>query len=300
MRKSALLVIILVLGILLVAGCGPEGSDVDGKPKIVVGSKNFTEQLVVGYMVGLLMEDAGYPVDYQLRLGGSGLVHEALVNDEINVYVEYTGTGLMVMLEEDPISDPDETYARVKEAYAEKWNLTWLEPWGFNNTYTVAMREDVAADLGLVKISDLKDKAADLTFGATHEFIPRQDGLAGLQEHYGFEFKKAVGMDEGLMYSAVREKEVDAISAFATDGRIPAFELITLEDDLGYFPPYYAAPVVSGDLLEEDPEVATLLNQLAGKIDDATMAELNYKVDEDKLDPSAVAKQFLQDIGLIE
>ncbi len=300
MRKVVLLVAILALSVLLIAGCSPDEGNGAEKPKIIVGSKNFTEQLVVGHMVGLLMEDAGYPVEYQLRLGGSGLVHEALVEGEVNVYVEYTGTGLTVMLEEDPMSDPDETYARVKEAYKEKWNLVWLEPWGFNNTYTIAMRQDVAADLGIEKISDLKDKAGDLLIGATHEFIPRQDGLAGLQETYGFEFKEAKGMDEGLMYQAVRDGQVDAISAFATDGRIPAFELITLIDDLSYFPPYYAAPVVRGDLLEEDPEVATILNKLARKIDDAAMAQLNYQVDEDKEDPSAVAKKFLQDNGLIE
>ncbi|MFY9541211.1 MAG: glycine betaine ABC transporter substrate-binding protein, partial [Dethiobacteria bacterium] len=186
------------------------------------------------------------------------------------------------------------------ELYKEKWNLVWLEPWGFNNTYTITMHKDKAQELGVKKISDLKDKAADLVIGATHEFIPRQDGLAGLQETYGFEFKEAMGMDEGLMYQAVKEGELDVISAFATDGRIPAFELVNLEDDLAYFPPYYAAPVVRGDLLEEDPEVANILNKLAGKIDDATMAQLNYEVDENKKDPSAVAKQFLQENGYIE
>lgn len=300
MRKSLLLVAIMVLSLLLVTGCGPEGDDGAGKPKIIVSSKNFTEQLIVGNMVGLLMEDAGYPVDYKLRLGGTGLIHEALVNGEINVYIEYTGTALTVMLKEDPLSDPDEVYERVKEAYQEKWNLVWLEPWGFNNTYTVTMQREVARELGIEKISDLKDKAGDLVIGATQEFIPRPDGLAGLEEAYGFKFKEAKGMDPGLMYQALKEGEVDAISGFATDGRIPALDLINLVDDLGYFPPYYAAPVVRGDLLEKDPEIAEVLNKLAYKIDDTVMAELNYKVDGDKKDPAAVAKKFLQDNGFIE
>lgn len=291
---------IMVLSLLLVTGCGPEGDDGAGKPKIIVSSKNFTEQLIVGNMVGLLMEDAGYPVDYKLRLGGTGLVHEALVNGEINVYIEYTGTALTVMLKEDPLSDPDEVYERVKEAYQEKWNLVWLEPWGFNNTYTVTMQREVARELGIEKISDLKDKAGDLVIGATQEFIPRPDGLAGLEEAYGFKFKEAKGMDPGLMYQALKEGEVDAISGFATDGRIPALDLINLVDDLGYFPPYYAAPVVRGDLLEKDPGIAEVLNKLAYKIDDTVMAELNYKVDGDKKDPAAVAKKFLQDNGFIE
>lgn len=300
LRKSLLLVAIMVLSLLLVTGCGPEGDDGAGKPKIIVSSKNFTEQLIVGNMVGLLMEDAGYPVDYKLRLGGTGLVHEALVNGEINVYIEYTGTALTVMLKEDPLSDPDEVYERVKEAYQEKWNLVWLEPWGFNNTYTVTMQREVARELGIEKISDLKDKAGDLVIGATQEFIPRPDGLAGLEEAYGFKFKEAKGMDPGLMYQALKEGEVDAISGFATDGRIPALDLINLVDDLGYFPPYYAAPVVRGDLLEKDPGIAEVLNKLAYKIDDTVMAELNYKVDGDKKDPAAVAKKFLQDNGFIE
>lgn len=300
LHKSLLLVAIMVLSLLLVTGCGPEGDDGAGKPKIIVSSKNFTEQLIVGNMVGLLMEDAGYPVDYKLRLGGTGLVHEALVNGEINVYIEYTGTALTVMLKEDPLSDPDEVYERVKEAYQEKWNLVWLEPWGFNNTYTVTMQREVARELGIEKISDLKDKAGDLVIGATQEFIPRPDGLAGLEEAYGFKFKEAKGMDPGLMYQALKEGEVDAISGFATDGRIPALDLINLVDDLGYFPPYYAAPVVRGDLLEKDPEIAEVLNKLAYKIDDTVMAELNYKVDGDKKDPAAVAKKFLQDNGFIE
>lgn len=300
LRKSLLLVAIMVLSLLLVTGCGPEGDDGAGKPKIIVSSKNFTEQLIVGNMVGLLMEDAGYPVDYKLRLGGTGLIHEALVNGEINVYIEYTGTALTVMLKEDPLSDPDEVYERVKEAYQEKWNLVWLEPWGFNNTYTVTMRREVARELGIEKISDLKDKAGDLVIGATQEFIPRPDGLAGLEEAYGFKFKEAKGMDPGLMYQALKEGEVDAISGFATDGRIPALDLINLVDDLGYFPPYYAAPVVRGDLLEKDPGIAEVLNKLAYKIDDTVMAELNYKVDGDKKDPAAVAKKFLQDNGFIE
>lgn len=291
---------IMVLSLLLVTGCGPEGDDGAGKPKIIVSSKNYTEQLIVGNMVGLLMEDAGYPVDYKLRLGGTGLIHEALVNGEINVYIEYTGTALTVMLKEDPLSDPDEVYERVKEAYQEKWNLVWLEPWGFNNTYTVTMQREVARELGIEKISDLKDKAGDLVIGATQEFIPRPDGLAGLEEAYGFKFKEAKGMDPGLMYQALKEGEVDAISGFATDGRIPALDLINLVDDLGYFPPYYAAPVVRGDLLEKDPGIAEVLNKLAYKIDDTVMAELNYKVDGDKKDPAAVAKKFLQDNGFIE
>jgi osmoprotectant transport system substrate-binding protein len=312
-RRFLWLVVVLMIGLLLVAGCGgsapaPTEPAGDGsgeqtepveKPKIIVGSKNFTEQLIAGEMVALLFEDAGYPVERKMRLGGTGLVHESLVNGEINVYVEYTGTGLTALLKEEPMFDPQAVYDRVKAAYKEKWNLVWLEPWGFNNTYTITMSKAKAEELGVSKISDLKGKAENMIIGATQEFIPRADGLAGLQEKYGFKFKEAKGMDSGVMYEALKEGNVDAISGFATDGRIPAFNFINLEDDLSYFPPYFAAPVVSGALLEQDPAVADILNKLANKIDDATMGALNYDVDGNKKEPIDVARKFLQDNGLI-
>lgn len=306
MKKIILVLLVMTLSLALLVGCGDTGTPApdgggqeEAKPEIVVGSKNFTEQLLVGYMVGALMEDEGYPVNYKLRLGGTGLVHESLVNGDVNVYVEYTGTGLIAILGEDVMSDPDAVYDVVKEKYLEEYNLVWLEPWGFNNTYTITMRQDEADELGVSKISDLKDKAGDLVIGATQEFIPRSDGLAGLQDMYGFKFKNALGMDSGLMYQALQEKKVNAISGFATDGRIPAFGFINLEDDLNYFPPYYAAPVVRADLLEQDPAIADVLNKLAGQLDDTTMANLNYEVDGDKKDPEDVAIQFLKDKGLI-
>ncbi|WP_227764456.1 glycine betaine ABC transporter substrate-binding protein [Zhaonella formicivorans] len=308
MNKFWVKIIVLLLSITLLAGCASSGTktgDTAGdksavKPKVIVGAKNFTEQLILGNMVGLLLQDAGYPVELKLRLGGTGLVHESLVNGDINVYVEYTGTGLTALLKEAPMTDPQAVYDKVKAAYKEKWNLEWLEPWGFNNTYTITMRRADAEKLGIEKISDLKEKATNMVIGATQEFIPRADGLEGLQQKYGFRFKEAKGMDSGLMYQALKEGKVDAISGFATDGRIPAFDFVNLVDDLAYFPPYFAAPVVRGDLLEKDPGIADTLNKLAGKLDDNTMAKLNYQVDGDKKDPAEVAKQFLKEQGFIK
>lgn len=309
MRKIMSILVVLVSVGLLLTGCGsntPSTSKGGGtsttpeKPKIVVGSKNFTEQLIAGNMVGAILQDAGYPVELKLRLGGSGLVHEALVKGDINVYVEYTGTGLTTMLKEQPMTDPNAVFDKVKAGYKEKWNLVWLDSWGFNNTYTVTMRKADADKLGIKKISDLKDKAGTMVIGATQEFIPRPDGLNGLQKTYDFKFKEAKGMDSGLMYEALKEGKVDAISAFATDGRTPAFNFVNLVDDKNYFPPYFAAPVVNGDLLKKDPNVATVLNKLAGKLDDLTMAKLNYQVDGDKKDPADVAKQYLKSQGLIK
>jgi len=293
----------LVFVALLALVCAPAGvlgapSRIQ-KPLVVVGSKRFTEQYIVGHLVAELAQAAGYPVERKLGLGGTVVVHEALVRGEINVYVEYTGTGLLAQLKEAVRTDPEEVYKIVHDEYLRRWGLVWLKPWGFNNTYALAMREDMARRLGIRRISDLRGKASELVLGATHEFIARPDGLPGLERTYGIKFKEVRGMDPGLMYPAVAAGHVDIISAFATDGRIAALKLYILEDDLRFFPPYYAAPVVRKDLVDRSPEIVLVLNRLAGKIDNATMAKLNAEVDEKKREPQEVARQFLRDLRLL-
>lgn len=270
------------------------------KPTITVGSKNFTEQLIVGNMVATLLEDAGYPVERKLNLGGTAVVHQAVVSGEVDTYLEYTGTGLTALLKLPVETDPQKTYDIVKSEYEKQFKATWLKPWGFNNTYALTMRQDRANELGIKKVSDLKDKAGSLTFGATQEFITRPDGLPGIEKTYGLKFKEAKGMDFGVMYQAADAKQVDVISAFATDGRIPGLKLLPLDDDLKFFPPYFAAPVIRQDTLQKSPEIADLLNKLAGKVDDKTMAQLNLQVDQDKKEPADVAKAFLKQQNLIK
>jgi glycine betaine/choline ABC-type transport system substrate-binding protein len=270
------------------------------KPFIVVGSKGFTEQLVLGNIVALMMEDHGFKVDRKIGLGGTVICHEALVRGDINVYVEYTGTGLTAILKKPVVKDPEEVYRIVKKDYEEKFKLTWLKPWGFNNTYCIVMRKDDAERLKIKKISDLKPVAKDLIFGATIEFMARPDGVPGLTKLYDLKFKDQKGMDPGLVYKAIAEKQVGVISGFATDGRIPAFDLVVLDDDLKFFPPYYAAPVVRLDLLAKAAQVADLLNRLAGKISNIDMATMNYSVDGKKLEAETVAKEYLKNNGLIK
>lgn len=299
MRKTWIRALVLVLVLLLAAaGCG--GKQAAQKPKIVVGSKQFTEQQILGEMVAALLEDAGYPVERKIGLGGTGVVHQALVSGDVNVYVEYTGTGLTAILKLPVMTDPDQVYEKVKEEYKAKWDLHWLKPWGFNNTYCITIRKEDADKLGVKTISDLVPHAGQMVFACTHEFATRPDGLPGLEKAYGIKFKEVKSMDPGLMYQAIAEKQVDAIGAFATDGRIPALGLFNLVDDKHYFPPYYAAPVVRGDLLKKAPEVADILNKLAGAIDDATMAQLNLQVDQQKKAPADVARSFLKERGLIK
>lgn len=218
------------------------GAYAQDKPEVKVGSKDFTEQIVVAEMEGLLLEAAGYKVDRKLNLGGTAVVHEALKSGEIDTYVEYTGTGLLAILKMDlPAATPgaeaaspmasgtptagmgkDAVYDIVAREYKDQFNLVWLDPWGFNNTYALAVTQETATELGISKVSDLVGKEGDLTFGATQEFLTRPDGLPGIQEAYGLDFGDERGMDPGLVYQAVDSGDVDIISAFATDGRIPS------------------------------------------------------------------------------
>jgi glycine betaine/choline ABC-type transport system substrate-binding protein len=271
-----------------------------GQEKVVVGSKGFTEQVILGNMVSLLLESNGFKVDRKVGLGGTVICHEALVRGDISVYVEYTGTGLTAILKKAVLKDPEEVYQVVKKDYEDKFKLTWLKPWGFNNTYCIVMRKADADRLKVKKISDLKPLAGDLVFGGTIEFLARPDGVPGLVKHYELKFKDQKGMDPGLVYKAIAENQVNVISGFATDGRIPAFNLVVLEDDMKFFPPYFAAPVVRMDLLTKAPKMAEVLNQLAGKISDDAMAALNYAVDGKKQDAETVAKEFLKGQGLIK
>jgi len=303
--------LVAVFGLLL--GTVATAAAQDDKPSVAVGSKQFTEQLILGEMLALLLEDAGYPVERQLGLAGTDVVHQALVNSEVDTYVEYTGTGLLAILNMSlptgtpsagaaatPMAGADAVYDIVKKEYGEQLNVAWLDPLGFNNTYTLALTEERAAELGVKTISDLIAVSGDLTFGGTQEFLTRPDGLPGLMETYqGLKFADAQGFDPGLVYQAVDSGNVDVISAFATDGRIPALGLVTLEDDLGFFPPYYAAPVVRQELLDEDPAVGEVLNSMAGLLDDETMAGLNAQVDVDGKEPEDVARTFLEEQGLI-
>jgi len=299
MRRIGMILVMTVVCVVLISVFFQEAKGQE-KPVIIVGSKGFTEQTIVGNMVALLMENNGFKVDRKIGLGGTVICHEAIVRGDINVYVEYTGTGLTAILKKPAVKDPDEAYQIVKKEYEEKFKLTWLKPWGFNNTYCIVMRKADADRLKAKKVSDLKPYAKDLIFGATIEFLARPDGVPGLTKFYDLKFKDQKGMDPGLVYKAIAENQVDVISGFATDGRIPAFNLVVLEDDLKFFPPYYAAPVVRDDLLAKTPQVADILNKLAGKISDTTMATLNYTVDGKKQPAEEVARDFLKSLNLIK
>jgi osmoprotectant transport system substrate-binding protein len=284
----------LFAGALLVAGA-TQAQD------IVVGGKNFTEQQILSAMTAQLLEANGFDVDNRAGMG-SAAVRQAMENGQIDTYWEYTGTSLITYNKIEEKLDAQATYDRVKELDAEK-GIVWLNPSEANNTYALAMRKDQAEELGISTISDLAERVNtenDLTLASNAEWYARPDGLKPLQETYGFEFDRSdvKRMDSGLVYEALRNGDVDVGLVFATDGRIPAFDFVTLEDDMDYFPSYALAPVVRDEVLEANPQVGELLNELSAKLDDETMAQLNAKVDVDQVSIENVAAEFLQQSGL--
>jgi osmoprotectant transport system substrate-binding protein len=270
--------------------------------EIVVGGKNFTEQQLMAEMTAQLLEAKGFDVDRRAGLGSAAL-RQAQENGQVDVYWEYTGTSLITYNKVEEKLSPEETYERVKELDAEK-GLVWLEPSEANNTYALAMNRDEAEEMGISTISDLAEKingGEELTFASNAEFYARPDGLAPLQEMYEFEFGRAnvSRMDSGLTYQALQQNEVDVALVFATDGRIPAFDFVVLEDDKGFFPAYSLTPVVRKEVLDEHPELADHLNALSEKLDDSVMAALNASVDVERKTIEEVSRNFLQEQGLI-
>lgn len=268
--------------------------------EIRIGTKNFTEQFILGELMAQMIEaHTSLNVKRVFNLGGTVICHEALTRGDIDLYPEYTGTGLTAILKERVPEEPAKVLDLVREAYVERFSCVWLSPFGFNNTYAITVRRAEAERNKWKSISDLREGAADLTAGFTSEFIERPDGYPGLRTAYGFVFGDARDMGPELMYQAAAQGDVDVICAFATDGRIPAYELQVLTDDRTFFPPYHAAPVVRRQTLNAFPELRNVLGQLAGALDDETMQRLNYEVDEKKRAPADVARDFLRSRNLV-
>jgi osmoprotectant transport system permease protein len=247
----------------------------------------------------LIEENTDIEVERKLNLGGSSIAFNALKAGGIDMYVEYTGTALVNILGKESTSDKDIAYNRVKEEFEKNYGLTWLEPLGFNNTYTLAVKQETAVKYNLNSFSDLAKVSGELRLGSTMEFLNREDGYLGLQKDYNMNFKDTKGIDGGLRYTSIQSNESDVIDAFSTDGLIEGFKLKVLEDDKHFFPPYDAVPVVREDTLEKYPELKPLINKLAGVLTEEKMRSLNYKVDEENMDPDAVAREFLKENNLI-
>lgn len=268
---------------------------------ITVGSKDYTEQVVLGNMVSDLIEaHTDISVNRQIELGGTQVCYTALKSGEIDMYIEYSGTAYGDLLKYPPISDVQEVYDTVKKDLKDKFGIDTLKQMSFNNTYTLAITQDTSAKYHLKSISDLAKVAPNLVSGTTFEFLNREDGLPGVKKIYGFDFKDSKALDSSPRYIALNNGDVDVIDAFSTDGLLKKFGLVTLEDDKNFFPPYYAIPIIAEDVLEKFPEIEPLMDQLGTALTNDVMQELNYKVDELQERPEDVAHDFLVEQGLID
>lgn len=296
---------------------------VSAQEPIVIGSKDFTEQLILGEMYALLLENAGLPVEKQLNLGGTQVAQEALVAGEIDLYPEYTGTGLTVVLgmaidavasatpvggmpegAATPGTDGDDidqrVYDVVSQGYMEQFDLVWLDESAFNNTQALAVKRAFSEERGVTTISELADIAGELTIVAPSDFVERPDGLQGLHEFYDMKFGNVLSVAPGIRYQALEEDQAQVVLAFGTDGQISGLDLVLLEDDKSLWPPYHVAPVVRADTLNDNPGIADALNPIAPLLTDEVMSGLNWQVDgPDGLEPDEVARTFLEEQGLI-
>jgi osmoprotectant transport system substrate-binding protein len=295
-RREQIIFILLILLLLLpVAGCEQHAN------RIVVGSKNFTEQLILGELFAQIIEARTHlPVERRFYLAGTFICQQAILAGRIDIYPEYTGTSLTAVLKQQPIGDKQAVYQRVKQDYEKQFRLSVGPPLGFDDTFAMVIRGDDARRLHLTTLSQAAAFTPRWRAGFGYEFMERPDGYKGLVASYGLRFAEAPRiMDLGLITRALKEHQVDIIAGNNTDGLIPALDFFVLEDDHHYFPPYEAVAVMREEMLKQHPEVGAALDTLAGKIADDDMRRLNYAVDGQHRDASAVVREFLKQRGMI-
>jgi osmoprotectant transport system substrate-binding protein len=270
------------------------------KPRITIGSKFFTEQVILAELLAQHIEArTGIHVDRKANLGGTLLCQKALQAGELDLYVEYSGTALTAVLGESPSSDSADVYQRVKQGYSQRFNLEVTEPLGYENTFAMVIRGDDAQKLNLHKISDIASIAPRWRVGVGYEFLERPDGFRGWSQRYGLHFAaQPAVMDLGLIYRALVDKKVDIVAGNSTDGLIDALHLVPLVDDRHYFPPYDAIPIVRRDALAKFPQLRPALADLASKISAEEMRHLNAEVDANQRDATAVVRAFRETKGL--
>jgi len=286
---------IFVVLLALLTACGPSREN-----RIVVGSKNFTEQLVLGEIIAQQIERKTHlPVERRFYLAGTYICQQAILGGRIDIYPEYTGTALTAVLKEKPDPDREKVYEQVKAEYEKRFNLAVGAAFGFNDTFAIEIRGDDARRLGLKAISQAAAYAPKWRAGFGYEFMERPDGYKGLAATYSLHFSDSPRiMDLGLLTRALKDKQVDLIAGNTTDGLIPALDLYVLEDDRHYFPPYEAVPIMRQETLGRHPEVKQALDELGGKISDDDMRQLNYAVDGQHRDVKEVVPEFLRKKGL--
>ncbi|HSL02745.1 MAG TPA: glycine betaine ABC transporter substrate-binding protein [Nitrospiraceae bacterium] len=292
-RTQTVACVIVALWAAGIVGCTKE------RP-ITVGSKNFTEQVILGEIVAQHLEHRlGRQVDRQLNIGGTLLVHQALVNGDIDLYPEYTGTALTAILKLPPAYDPAAAMALVRAEYHTRFGVEWMDPLGFNNTFAMVIRGEDARKSKIATLSDAAKYSLGWNLGVGYEFQQRPDGLAGLLKTYNLPILGSPKtMDLGLLYKALEQQQVNLVAGNATDGQLSVLDVLVLRDDKRYFPPYDCALAVRSKSLKANPPLRQALTELAGLFTDLTMRKLNYQVDAAHRPVREVAEQFLRDAGL--
>ncbi|MGD1910929.1 MAG: glycine betaine ABC transporter substrate-binding protein [Rivularia sp. (in: cyanobacteria)] len=290
-----LLVVCLCLG---VAGCNVTSAS--GGGDIVVGSKNFTEQTILGELLAQQIEaTTDLKVGRRPQLGGTFICHSAIVAGEIDAYIEYTGTAFTAILEQKVINDPRKVYNLVKLAYSKQFNVELMEPLGFENTYAMIIRGEDEKEYNIKTISEAAKYSPKWGIAFSYEFGEREDGFPGLSKAYDLQFKQSPKiMDGGLLYRALTQKLVDMVAASSTDGQIARLGLVVLEDDRKYFPPYEAVPIIRKETLKKYPQLKKPLSQLDGILTTNEMQQLNYQVEGELRDIKEVVREFRKSKGL--
>jgi osmoprotectant transport system substrate-binding protein len=321
MRTRILAVAMLAFSVLLSACGGGEATPTPGGPPtetpmftgggpaparvVVVSSKDFNEATILGSIYSIALEAAGVPVERKLNLGTVEIAHAAMLKGGagggIDLYPEYTNTGLTNILKAEGIVDPEQAYEAVKKGYKEQFKMTWLDKSPMNDTQAMVTTKEVSDSMGIKSLQDLCDKAGELTVAAVAEFKDRTDALPRLQQIYGgCQFKELRTFEPNLRYQALLDKEVEIAQAFSTDGEIAGHGLVLLEDPEGYGLPYNVAPVVRDDVLAAYPQIATALNAISARITNEEISALNWAVSGEGRDPYDVAKEWAFSKGGLE
>lgn len=293
------LALALVLGVAMITGCSAGGQKKSGTIKIA--TKPMTEQLILGEMLSILIQEN---TDLNVEItkgvgGGTSNIHPALIKGDFDLYPEYTGTAWNNILKKTEYPDDETLWNALTDEYDTQFGLKWVGMYGFNNTYTLALRKEITDKYNIKTFSDLAKYTPEITFGANPDFYEREDGYQALCDAYGFSFKDHMDMDIGLKYNAMNSGEVDVINAYTTDGQLSVADAVSLTDDKGFFKNYYCGTVVREDTLENYPELEGVLKKMDGSITNEEMAKMNYDLEVNNRDEHDVAMEFLKSKGLI-
>ncbi len=293
-RRAAALSLAGAAAMVMLVGCSSSGKS--SSDKIKVASKDFTENEIVAEVYALALEDAGFDVERVFDVGSS-VIHTSLVSNEIDLYPEYTGTGLISILGQDPITDPQEVYDTVKKEYEDQFKVTWLDYSEANDGQGIVIRTAVSEEYGIRTLSDLQKYAAELRFASQGEFDKRSDGIPAMEATYGpFSWKSSKVYDNSLKYEILADDEADAAPAYTTEGRLTEEQFTLLEDDKQVWPPYNLAPVVRDEVLEAHPDIADVLNKVSATFTTENITQLNAKVDIDGEEYTDAAKEYYESI----